>query len=397
MIPATVKVDSYEYSYLDDQARPDAALWSAIVEMLILDEMTELPVRGQITISGDRQGLTQFIQRSGKDGFAGLVGIPEVVFRGVDLAVSGHTLVIKCTVSGYLAISFDITAGPIATYPLTIGAALPVSAGSLLMHHEPVVFEGSITESTGPVAGATVELGEFMLNVVTPVTSFVADSRVPVGLKAHCYTGRRVDDQCRLVNIANGAASNKILVGKTPQGSSNISISDAEGLAVGDLLEINAGELTEIIEITDITNVADVLQINNSNAFAEITLAYPVAHKHQSGTVVNHRTATVSGPIKLLKLDSIRGDVTLLLDDVSGWNANDVIRVRSTTGADEYHLIDFYTTTTDANGYYRLPAMNRLGQLSIRASQGVLSGIAEKIVPDYNRCINLTDIVVVGP
>lgn len=397
MNPAIVKVDRNEYSFLQGQARPEAARWFAIVEMLLLDEMTELPVRSQIAISGDRHGLTQLTQRPGKDGFSGLVGIPENVFRGVDLTVSTLTIAIECVASSYLTMSFNIIVGPIAAYPVTIGSALPVPAGTVLMHHEPVVFAGRVSESTGPVAGATVELHEFMLNVVTPVTSFVADARHPVALKARCYSTRRVNDSCRLVTIANGAASAKTLVSSVSHGSTHIGISNAEGLAAGDLLEIDSGELSEIIEIADVAIVADTRHINHSNAFAEITLAYPVAHRHQPGVVVRHRTATAAGPAKLLKLDAVRDDATLLMDDVAGWNANDVIRVSSAAGADEYHLIDFYKTTTDADGYYRLPAMNRLGQLSIRATQGVLSGIAEKIIPDYSHRNNLTDIVVVGP
>lgn len=396
MNPAIVKVDGKEYLFLQDQARPEAARLFAITEMQLLDEMTGLPIRSRINISGDRPGLSQKLIN---DGFAGLVGIPENVFRGIDLASGAQAMTIECAAQGYLATSFDISIGPFADYPELIEAGLPVSTGSVLLHHEPVVIEGRITEFAGPVADATVEISEFMLDVVTPMTSFVADARHPVALKSSCYTGRAATGQCRLVDISSGAASPKHLVGSVAGDNTHIAISNADGLSIGDLLQIdvNGGDLTEFIEIAEIDEVADAWHINHSNAFAAITLAYPLVHKHVTGATVRQRKAIAAGPFKNLALETVRGDATLLLDNVTGWNAHDVIQVRSAVGADEYHLIDFYITTTDVGGYYRLPAMNRLGQLSIQASQGTLSGMAERTIPDYSLHNNLIDVVVAGP
>ena len=397
MNPAIVTVDGNEYSFLQDQVRTDAARLFAITEVRLLDEMTGRPVRSRITISGDRSGL---LQRLMDDGFAGLAGIPGDVFHGIDLTVDAQTMTIECAAQGFLVASFDITIGPFADYPESIGTALPVSAGSLSMHHEPVVMEGRvITEHAIPFAGATVELSEFMLNVETPEASFVADTRHPVALKSSCYARRAATDQCRLVTIANGAASPKNLVGNIAAGNIHIAISNVDDLSVGDLLQIDfdGGELSELIEIAEIEEVADLFYINHSNAFADITLAYPLAHNHVSGATVLQRIATTAGPIKTLALDTVRGDATLLLDNVAGWTSDDVIQLSSVSGADEYHLIDFYTTITDAEGYYRLPAMNRLGQLSIEARQGALSSSANRRIPDYNSHNNLIDILMVGP
>ena len=85
------------------------------------------------------------------------------------------------------------------------------------------------------------------------------------------------------------------------------------------------------------------------------------------------------------------------MNDVAGWSAKDVMRIHNAGSVDEYHTIDFYQTTTDGNGYYRLPAMNRLGQLTISANQGLLSGSTDKIIPYYSQRNNLVDIVVTGP
>lgn len=134
MNPAIVKVDGNEYLFLQDGTRPEAARLFAIVEMQLLDEATELPIRSRITISGDRPELSQRLMNNG---FAGLVGIPEKLFHGIDLASISQEMTIECAAQGYQTVSRNIIIGPFANYPEFIGTALPVSLGSVEMPPEP--------------------------------------------------------------------------------------------------------------------------------------------------------------------------------------------------------------------------------------------------------------------
>ena len=134
MNPAIVKVDGNEYLFLQDGTRPEASRLFAIVEMQLLDEVTELPIRSRITISGDRPELSQRLMNNG---FAGLVGIPEKLFHGIDLASISQEMTIECAAQGYQTVSRNIIIGPFANYPEFIGTALPVSLGSVEMPPEP--------------------------------------------------------------------------------------------------------------------------------------------------------------------------------------------------------------------------------------------------------------------
>lgn len=396
MNPAFVKVDDFGYSFKSDAPRPDAGRWYGIVEFIVLDEMTNTPVRGPITLRSDRAGLVQR-SVSSDDGMAGLVGIIQSAFRGIDLSLIAESITVGCSCPGYLPASFSVTIGPIPGYPGHIGNALPIKAGALLLHHKPLLIGGRITSAGGPIAGASVRLDEFMLNVVTPNTVFTPDARIAVAFPSPCYASRAIDDECRVVTIANGVAADKHLVMSAEHDLRHIQLDDAEGLAVGDLIEIDEGALSELIEITAIDEVADAAHVNQSNAWMDITLAHALMLRHAPGAIVRQRTAAAPGPIKRVRLDAIRGDACLLVDDIGGWNVNDVIRIRSAAGADEYHRIDFYNTVSDNDGYYRLPPINRVGQLSISATQGTLSGAARRIIPDYTRHNYLVDIGVAGP
>jgi hypothetical protein len=233
--------------------------------------------------------------------------------------------------------------------------------------------------------------------VVTPDTLFAADTRIPVALTAPCYAARAVDDTCELVGIGAGAAADKTLISAVGRDQERIDLGDADGLAIGDLLEIGAAGDTEFIEIAAIEEVADVSNINHANSYAAITLAHAAMSRHPAGAVVRQRSVAVAGPPRLIKLAATRGDACLLMEEVGGWSANDVIRISGASSADEYHRIDFYRTIADGDGYYRLPAFNRLGQMSISATQGVLTGSAHRIIPDYARHQFLVDIGVAGP
>lgn len=137
MNPAIVKVDGNEYLFLKERSTPEAARLFAIVEIQLLekiDQTTELPIRSRITITGDRPGLSQRLMNNG---FAGLVGIPEKLFHGIDLASVSQEMTIECAAQGYQTISRNIIIGPFANYPDFIGTALPVSLGGVEMLPEP--------------------------------------------------------------------------------------------------------------------------------------------------------------------------------------------------------------------------------------------------------------------
>jgi hypothetical protein len=60
----------------------------------------------------------------------------------------------------------------------------------------------------------------------------------------------------------------------------------------------------------------------------------------------------------------------------------------------EYQTVSLFSVATDAGGFYRLPALNRVGQLELTADDGVNPPVRRIIVPDYELAENLVDIVL---
>jgi len=57
----------------------------------------------------------------------------------------------------------------------------------------------------------------------------------------------------------------------------------------------------------------------------------------------------------------------------------------------EYHSVSYFTATTVAGGFYRLPPLSRVAQLNLQANNGTLSPPLT-FVPDYADEENKVDI-----
>jgi len=57
----------------------------------------------------------------------------------------------------------------------------------------------------------------------------------------------------------------------------------------------------------------------------------------------------------------------------------------------EYHLVAQFSTTTDADGFYRLPPLNRVGQLELTADDGVAPAVRQTVIPNYELIQNTVD------
>ena len=61
----------------------------------------------------------------------------------------------------------------------------------------------------------------------------------------------------------------------------------------------------------------------------------------------------------------------MFLDALTGLAATNQIEIAGGPQPDEYHNLLSFAVTSDADGYYRLPPLNRVAQLEIHAEKTV--------------------------
>jgi hypothetical protein len=184
------------------------------------------------------------------------------------------------------------------------------------------------------------------------------------------------------------AGQDKFLLDFAAAGSQALALSDQVGIAAGDLLWIDPTnpDRMEIMEIATLTGASTPQQP------AQAALTYPLAFDHERNGVVSHATPLAPGIAKNFTRAVATGDTTLYLNNLTGV-AGAVIEVSGDGLPSEYHSFQLYTTTSGADGYYRLPPIQRAAQLTLRAHHPPLTNVDFNFSPEYAFWENRVDFM----
>ena len=87
------------------------------------------------------------------------------------------------------------------------------------------------------------------------------------------------------------------------------------------------------------------------------------------------------------------GDASVLTTGLNGLGVAGTVEIHG--GPDpEFHLMTPFRTVTDAGGFYRLPLLNRAGQIELAADDGINPPVTEVVVPDYDAVNNRVDFTL---
>jgi hypothetical protein len=124
---------------------------------------------------------------------------------------------------------------------------------------------------------------------------------------------------------------------------------------------------------------------------ARIQLSIPVQATHRFNAIVRKVTVGAAGASTPLTDDAIAGDVCAFVGSVATLQPATTVGIDDGANPIEYHAVSYFTATTVAGGFYRLPPLSRVAQLNLQANNGTLSPVLT-FVPDYGGEENKFDI-----
>jgi len=289
---------------------------------------------------------------------------------------------------------------------------------TLELHRAPTLISGRVLKRTGstvaPLAAAAVRVSKLWRKVPPAGVTVGPEIPVPGGptpttpwappiaaIQPPCYaeltTAASVHFEDRPLDAT---MTSKTLLDPVRAGATTVRLSDVTSMNPSDVLAIDADDQgrTEILEVVNIT-----LSCTPSD-WATVTLSHPLALAHAPGRVVRRLGAPLAGPSVALNYPALSGDTAVLFDTTGITGTHQVCIIDP--GAPPvrcYHRLDILATTSDANGFYRLPPLSRAGKVEIAADETnptppppppPLASGAIEIVPDYTLNANSLDVLV---
>ena len=397
----TLLTDGLEVRFCPDAPAAAADRLRAVLRGRFFDELTGRGLTGALTLRGEPAGFTA---RAAGDGLAGLVGVPRR--RLPDLSAAAVQVALRVQAEGYLPRQVRASLGPFTTvlgFPADWPDYFePADVGDVAMHRAALTLAGRVVRAdvipSQPAAGATVSIGAIWRRF--PAMHEVAGDLVEPGevlsLRPGLYRERSAAGATlTALPLAAAGGEAKRLTAGVRAGDDRVPLSDRINLnlAGGDLLGIEPAhpDLAEVIPILGV-----VASASSPDQPSVVRLAHPLALDHVAGAPAVRQIVQPGVPsANALRHDAIPGDCLVFLDGlVDVGLAPDTVAIDGGGAGLEVQTASRLRTLTDAGGWYRLPALARIAQLSIQAAGGGLVQPIERLVsPRYGLTENRFDLV----
>ncbi len=378
-----------EYRFNPEPLPNAAGRMRAVMRARMLDELTGLPMTSRLTVSSSRKGLQPVVSNGG---ITGLAGMPGRLYPDLD----GTAVNLDMTVTAQRFVPRRLAAalGPQAGFPDVFS---PFDFGDVPMHRAATTLRGRVVQVAGsnriPLGAADVRV--LAMWPVFPPADVDPDTVIEapdlVSLSSGLYAERiPAVDQLRRRVLGIAVGDEKVLQQRGVAGQRTLRVSDRINLNPGDLLAIQPGhpELAEYIVVSDVNGAATADQA------ATVTLNYPLNVSHPAGATVVPASLQAQAADNPISRAGIPGDRTVFCTALTGLTDGSVVEIIG-SGNPEYHSIALYQTITDADGYFRLPAIARVAQLRLEADRADLAQPQElDFSPDYDAAEQRLDIVV---
>jgi hypothetical protein len=386
----TIQLENRTIVLSPDGPIPLANRNQALLKLLITDELTSKPPEGTIDLSVEEKGYTP---RVANDGLAGLIAVPLQVIPRLDARNYRVNLTVRA--NGYLTRELNPEIPQDPTFPLHFAARPPID---LALHREPVTISGRTVRVTGntfmPLPGAEVSLTGIWR--IAPPADVIVPPDPPnlIHLQPPLYLDRSALTQfLQPRDLPIVAGSDKTLLNDVSPGTDAIQLSDRQGLAVGDVLQIDVDQpdLAEFVE------VKTVPVTSAPNQPTLITLNHKLMQSHRRDAVVKGTFPQAPGIPRKFTVDATTGDNCVFLDNLTGLATGHEVQITGVPDKDEYHKLATFSVLSDADGYYRLPPLSRVAQIEIHAlaTVGILTFEATiAFRPDYQQRENRLDLTL---
>ena len=277
---------------------------------------------------------------------------------------------------------------------------------ALALHREPAIIEGRVLKRSGTnttaLGNASVRVSKIWIQVPpagsaaqpeppTPGVFPPPPWDPPIGslwppMYADYPQGSSIEFEDRPVD---GGMPPKTVLDDVPPGTTVLRFSDANGLAVNDVIAIDADDdgRREIVE------VAKIVLTGTTSDWAWIALNNPLLLLHRSSAIVRRLQTVVPSLTRALNYDGAGGDYALLFDTTGVTGTHQVRLVDGARHA--YHRVSMCSAKSNSDGYYRLPPLTRAGKIELAAEDsGSAAHLEVELVPDYTLDQSLQDLTV---
>ncbi len=358
----------------------------ALVEAKVVDELTGQHPVAPLTVDSPNLGVTP---RVAEDGIVGVAGIPVNAFS--QLATTAYIVELTIAANRYVPVDMQVPIPVIPTFPALFNT---IDVGQVALHRAPTVIKGRVTVSSGvtstPAVGAAVSITGIW-RTAPPANVIIAPSAPNLISMVPALYFPRTSPSAHITQqpMAPVVGADKHLLLDAQQGSDVLQLSDCIGLLVSDVLAVDADDpfRTEYMTIQTITAASTPDQP------ATIQLTYPLQATHRFNAPVRKVNLGVAGSSTNFAADAIVGDVCAFVSNVATLQPATIVRVSDGVNPPEYHAASYFTTTTDAQGFYRLPPLTRVAQLNLEANIGAVPPpITVTFGPDYSQEEDKLDI-----
>ena len=379
--------DLHLVSFPDEASLRPAARRRPMVQARLIDEITGRPPLGRVRIETDRTDLTGQAARSGS---VGLVGVPERVLPPEPLAMPAPFR-ITIEADGFLRVEREANVGPLPNFP---NEFTPADLGEIDLHRLPIRIAGRVTQW---VAGAHQAVGGATVSIEEVWPQLPAPTAPPGGDPAHLiWVGRPVHrvwdvgpSRVRAVTMAPAGVTHDLRE-PVSAGARRMRLSDRVGLVPGSVLELdwNDADRREYAVVEDFEGPVspDEPTFVNLNA--------PLGYTHRLNAEARAVMPGALGPDNGITRATETGDACIFMAAMAGMVGADAVALDAGGPLVDYHVSRRYVTSTDPEGYYRLPPISRLAKLRLHADAGAGLIADREHSPDYTTFENTVDLVV---
>lgn len=372
------------WGFCPDAVPAAADRMRVIVSARLLDEESGEPIAVAVTLTTSAPGLQS---RIAGGGLVGLVGRPARLFPTLD--VDAVPLTMRVAAPGYVPLELAVILGPIPAFP---GQFAPLELGDVALHRAAVELSGRTLRRNGlaplVVAGANVEVAGFWAGFppanVNPATVMAPPNLISLAPPVYGRRGAGLTT-VRRRDLLPVAGQEKRLLLPVAAGQRRLRLPDRIGLAINGLLTIDRDDPAHREHLL----ISDVDGGSSADQAAWITLAHPLAHLHRQGAVCQPANLAAPGPLNALARDAIAGDVTIFTTNLTGLADRITIEISGGAGAVEFHEARLYRVVSDAEGFFRLPPLQRAAMVLIHSDRlGLPTPADERFAPDYRQADN---------
>jgi hypothetical protein len=372
--------DDVSWRFVPDATPAPGDRVRAVMRARVLDETTRTPIGQFLHISTRRADLAA---RVSDDGIVGLVGQPARALPR--LGSSAEPLDMRIESANYLPLDLACTLGPIVNFPQVFA---PFDFGDVSLHRIGVALEGRVVRRAPiapvPLAGATIRL-EGVWSTLPPANwnpPALAEPPRLVALTPGLYAPRGGGTTLRQRALTPKAAVQTLLA-PVAIGSRRIRLSDRKGLLAGGDLMLDRDDAmrTEVIKIRTVeSTLADDLP-------SWITLEHPCARSHLDGVACVAVDAQPAIVVDTLARAAIPGDRVGFTSATPAFVDGAFVEIDDGIAAHEWQRVAGYATKSDADGYFRLPAVARVALLQLHVKSAPLTDALPVVSLDYRAAV----------